>query len=65
MKDFVKALVKLYNEDETSWLNQSKEILEYFFKTSNQDVKEMIREEFNRLSKEIDENTEKEKKHIL
>ncbi|MDE5613254.1 MAG: hypothetical protein K2I74_01220 [Treponemataceae bacterium] len=61
MNDFVKQLEKLRNEDETLWLITRVEILDYFGKTSNQGVKDLIRAALNRLSGEIDESIAREK----
>lgn len=63
MNDFVDQLVKLHNEDETAWLEARKEIVEYFFKSSPQSVRDMLYDEFNRLSKDVDEQSEREKKN--
>ena len=61
MHDFVEQLKKLRNEDETLWLITRVEILDYFGKTSNQGVKDLIRDVLNRLSGEIDESIGREK----
>lgn len=61
MHDFVEQLKKLRNEDETLWLITRVEILDYFGKTSNQGVKDLIRDALNRLSGEIDESIGREK----
>lgn len=63
MNDFVEQLKKLHNEDESAWLRQSKEIVEYLFKSPSQRVRDMLYDEFNRLEKEIDERSEREKQH--
>ncbi|MDE5799279.1 MAG: hypothetical protein K2H73_09760 [Treponemataceae bacterium] len=61
MHDFVEQLKKLRNEDKTLWLITRVEILDYFGKTSNQGVKDLIRDVLNRLSGEIDESIGREK----
>ena len=62
MNDFVEQLKKLHNEDESAWLRQRKEILEYLFASSSQSVKDILYDELNRLGKEIYESMEREKK---
>ena len=52
MNNIVELLIKLRNEDETAWLETLKKILEYYFSTSPQGVKDTLYEEFNRLSKQ-------------
>lgn len=63
MNNFVRQLVKLHNEDETAWLKTRKEILDYFFESSPQDVRDVLYDEFNRFNKEVDKSTEHEKKN--
>ena len=63
MDNIVEQLVKLRNEDETAWLETLKKILEYYFSTSPQGVKDTLYEEFNRLSKQIAESNERQKKY--
>ena len=63
MDNIVEQLVKLRNEDETAWLETLKKILEYYFSTSPQGVKDTLYEEFNRLSKQIEGSSERQKKY--
>lgn len=63
MNNFVEQLVKLHNEDETAWLETRKEIVDYFFKSSPESVRDMLYDEFNRLDKDIGESIEQEKKN--
>ena len=62
MNNIVELLIKLRNEDETAWLETLKKILEYYFSTSPQGVKDTLYEEFNRLGKQIEESSERQKK---
>lgn len=63
MTDLMQQLIKLRNEDETAWLKTSKEIMENFFQSSPQGVKDILYDEFNRLAKEIDESVAREKQY--
>ena len=60
-KEISALLVKLGNEDETKRLCFFKSILEYFHKSENPKFRELIYEEFNRLSKEIEKANENER----
>lgn len=60
MNNIVEQLVKLHNEDETNWLKTRKEIIDYFFKSSPESIRDMLYDEFNRLDKDIEESTERE-----
>lgn len=61
MTDLMQQLIKLRNEDETAWLKTNKEIMEHFFQSSPQGVKDILYDEFNRLAKEIGESVAREK----
>ncbi|MDE6719087.1 MAG: hypothetical protein K2J68_04435 [Treponemataceae bacterium] len=63
MNNFVEQLVKLHNEDETACLETRKEIVDYFFKSSPESVRDMLYDEFNSLDKDIGESIEQEKKN--
>lgn len=63
MNNFVEQLMKLHNEDETAWLETRREIVEYFFKSSPQSVRDILYDEFNRLSKDVDEQSGLKKKN--
>lgn len=63
MTDPMQQLIKLRNEDETAWLKTNKEIMENFFQSSPQGVKDILYDEFNRLAKEIDESVAREKQY--
>ena len=61
MNIFVSNLIKLRDEDETKWLETRKEILEYFLQSQPVEKKDMLFEELNRISKEIDERIDEGK----
>ena len=61
-KNIVKTLVNLKNADETERLETKKAVLEHLQNSAIGENKEPFYEEANRLSKEIDESIEKEKK---
>ena len=61
MNTFVSNLIKLRDEDETKWLETRKEILEYFLQSQPVGKKDLLFEELNRISKEIDERIDEEK----
>lgn len=62
MHDFVEQLKKLHNEDETEWLATRRKILDYYFgTTADPEIKELLYDAWNRLSKEIEESAEREK----
>ena len=61
MNTFVSNLIKLRDEDETKWLETRKEILEYFLQSQPVGKKDLLFEELNRISKEIDERIDEGK----
>ena len=63
MSNFIEQLVKLHNEDERTWLKTRKEIVDYFFKSSPESIRNMLYDEFNRLDEEIEASIEREKKN--
>ena len=60
-KIILDLLCKLRESDETERLNNAKLILETLFKQSSSKERELLREEFNRLSKEIEGEVELQK----
>lgn len=48
-------LVRLKNEDETKWLETLKLILDFYRESKNEQYKELIYAEYNRLSGKIDD----------
>ena len=63
MSNFIEQLVKLHNEDERTWLKTRKDIVDYFFKSSPESIRNMLYDEFNRLDEEIEASIEREKKN--
>lgn len=53
-KELTNILKKLKDEDETKIFEKFKVILDFFYQESNEKYKDMIYEEYNRLSKDID-----------
>lgn len=56
-------LVQLKKEDETKRFETLRMILDYYYQSSMVKYKELIYEEYNRLSKEIDKAVLDEKKN--
>lgn len=61
-KDIIDILRRLKNEDETKWLETRTAILEYFKEALPLDCRDTMYTEENRLEKEINDVSEKEKK---
>ena len=61
MNKIIEILVKLRDEDETKWLETRKEIFDYYLQSTPVGKKDLLFEELNRISKEIEENVNKQK----
>ncbi|MDD6486785.1 MAG: hypothetical protein GX568_00960 [Candidatus Gastranaerophilales bacterium] len=61
MNKIIETLVKLRDEDETEWLETRKEIFEYYLQSSPVGKKDLLFEELNQISKEIEESINKQK----
>ncbi|MBQ4498323.1 MAG: hypothetical protein II973_12590 [Spirochaetaceae bacterium] len=61
MNTIISNLVKLRDEDETKWLETRKEIFEYYLQSLPVGKKDLLFEELNLISKEIDESINKQK----
>lgn len=64
MNNIMAQLVKKKTENETEWLEMGRKILEYYFSTSPQSVREVLYKEFDRLDKEVAERSEHQKKYM-
>lgn len=63
-KNIVENAVKLKNQDETERLEMKKQSIDAQFSSADVKNKDLIREEQNRISDEINESTEKEKNEL-
>lgn len=63
MDDYKKQLATQSNEDETNRLETKLKSIERIAKTANSDGKDLLRDDENRLAKEIEESIEREKKN--
>lgn len=63
-KNLVENIVKLKNQDETERLEMKKQSIDAQFSSADVKDKDLIREEQNRISDEINESTEKEKNEL-
>ena len=63
-KNIVENAVKLKNQDETKRLEMKKQSIDAQFSSADVKDKDLIREEQNKISNEIDESTEKEKNEL-
>lgn len=63
MDDYKKQLVTQSNEDETTRLETKLKSIERIAKTADSDGKDLLRDDENRLAKEIKESSEREKKN--
>ena len=63
-KSIVENAVKLKNQDETERLEMKKQSIDAQFSSADVKNKDLIREEQNRISDEINESTEKEKNEL-
>lgn len=63
MDDYKKRLVTQSNEDETTRLETKLKSIESIAKTAGSNGKDLLRDDENRLAKEIEESIEREKKN--
>ncbi len=61
--EITNILSKLKDYDTTKELENKRFILEYLFKNSSKEIRTILREDFNRLTKEIYEENKNEKNH--